>query len=120
MYTNCDNIVLVFQLDLKKMVKDECFWKNPHYKHKSSLKKDISCEFLIVGGGVAGVSLAYFLNKLGAKNIVLIEKNEIASGATGRAAGMLTHEEEGPLLQDIFKALGSTRHFYYYMPSWQP
>lgn len=88
------------------MIKEELFWKNPHYQKKPSLSTDIECQFLIVGGGVAGVSLAYFLNKMGAKDIVLIEKNEIATGATGRAAGMLIHEEEGALLQDIFKELG--------------
>ncbi|MBX4212462.1 FAD-binding oxidoreductase [Candidatus Pacearchaeota archaeon] len=75
-------------------MKYEVFWRNPGYKIRQPLKKDIECGYLIVGGGVLGVSLAYFLNKQGAKNIVLIEKNTIASGATGKAAGFLTLKGE--------------------------
>lgn len=71
-------------------MKREVFWKNPGYKTRPELKQNISCDYLIVGGGVLGVSLAYFLSKGGAKNIVLIEKDQIASGATGKAAGMIT------------------------------
>lgn len=66
--------------------------------------EDIEADYLIVGGGVTGVSLAYFLAKSGAKNIVLIEKNMIASGATGKAAGSLVLKGELDILQiiDIF------------------
>jgi glycine/D-amino acid oxidase-like deaminating enzyme len=70
-------------------MKYEVFWKNPGYKVRSELTEDIECDYLIVGGGVAGVSLAYFLSKKTNKKIVLIEKNTIASGATGKAAGSL-------------------------------
>lgn len=41
-------------------------------------------DIVIIGGGVVGCSVAYNLAKLGAKNIVLLEKNTLASGATGR------------------------------------
>ncbi len=78
-------------------MKYEVFWKNPSYKIRKELKEDIQCDYLIVGGGVTGVSLAYFLNKLGAKNIVLIERDFIASGATGKAAGTLVVRGEDDL-----------------------
>ncbi|MCD6436520.1 MAG: FAD-binding oxidoreductase [Clostridiales bacterium] len=39
---------------------------------------------VIVGGGISGVSIAYNLAKKGMKDIVVIEKNYLASGATGR------------------------------------
>ncbi len=39
---------------------------------------------VIVGGGISGVSVAYNLAKKGMKDIVVIEKNYLASGATGR------------------------------------
>lgn len=68
---------------------------------RSELKKDIACEYLIIGGGVTGVSTAYFLAKGGAKNIVLVEKHEIASGATGKAAGTLVLRGESDLVQII-------------------
>lgn len=70
-------------------MKHEVFWKNPGYKKRKPLRGKIGCDYLIVGGGVLGVSLAYFLAKSKAGKIVLIEKNAIASGATGRAAGSI-------------------------------
>jgi sarcosine oxidase subunit beta len=41
-------------------------------------------DIVIIGGGVVGCSIAYNLAKLGAKNIILLEKNTLASGSTGR------------------------------------
>jgi len=43
-----------------------------------------SADVVIIGGGISGVAIAYNLAKKGVKNIALIEKNYIASGATGR------------------------------------
>ena len=33
------------------MIKKEVFWKNLGYKGFGFLKKDIACDYLIVGGG---------------------------------------------------------------------
>ena len=41
-------------------------------------------DVVIIGGGISGCAIAYNLAKKGVKNIVVIEKNFIASGATGR------------------------------------
>jgi len=41
-------------------------------------------NFVIIGGGVVGLSIAYNLAKRGIKDIVLIEKSYLGSGATGR------------------------------------
>ena len=46
-------------------------------------------KFLIVGGGVVGASIAYHLQKGGWDNIVLIERDELTSGSTWHAAGLL-------------------------------
>jgi gamma-glutamylputrescine oxidase len=86
-------------------MKHEVFWKNPGYEPRPELKEDIECDYLIVGGGITGVSTAYFLAKLGAKNIVLVEKSQIASGATGKAAGSLVVRGESDL-QDYIKIHG--------------
>ena len=84
-------------------MKYEVFWKNPGYKVRPELETNIECDYLIVGGGVTGVSAAYFLAKSGAKNIVLVEKHQIASGATGKAAGTLVLRGERDLLDFIDK-----------------
>ncbi len=44
----------------------------------------MKAEIVIIGGGISGVSIAYHLAALGQKNIVVIEKSFLASGATGR------------------------------------
>ncbi|MDO7786162.1 NAD(P)/FAD-dependent oxidoreductase [Desulforamulus aquiferis] len=41
-------------------------------------------DYVIIGGGVIGCAIAYNLAKKGAKNIVLLEKKYLTSGATGR------------------------------------
>ena len=94
-------------------MKYEVFWKNPGYKGFPKLTQYIECDYLIVGGGIIGVSLAYFLNKIGAKNIVLIEKNTIGSGATGKSAGFLALKGELDL-QQLIGSYGRKRGFIYW------
>lgn len=43
-----------------------------------------SAEVVIIGAGISGCSTAYNLAKKGVKNIVVLEKNYICSGSTGR------------------------------------
>jgi len=94
-------------------MKHEVFWKNSGYRVRPALHKPIACDYLIVGGGITGVSLAYFLSTLGAKNIVLIEKNYIGSGATGKAAGTLVVRGESDLL-DYIKVHGKKNAVLYW------
>ena len=44
---------------------------------------------VIIGGGIFGCSIAYHLAKKGARHVVLLEKNAIASGTTPMAAGLV-------------------------------
>ncbi len=44
---------------------------------------------VIVGGGIIGCSVAYHLAKLGVKDVLLLEQNEIAGGTTWHAAGLV-------------------------------
>jgi len=46
-----------------------------------------SADIVIIGGGIVGVCLAYRLAKRGATNIVVLERDTIASGSVGRATG---------------------------------
>jgi glycine cleavage system T protein len=47
-------------------------------------------EIVVIGGGIYGVNIAYHLSKRGKKDIVLLEKGEIASGESSHAAGVVT------------------------------
>jgi len=44
-------------------------------------------DVVIIGGGVMGTSTAYHLARLGCKDVVLVEKKQLASGSTGLSAG---------------------------------
>ena len=45
---------------------------------------------VIIGGGVSGASVAYHLGKLGWRDVVLLERQQISCGTTWHAAGLLT------------------------------
>jgi 4-methylaminobutanoate oxidase (formaldehyde-forming) len=47
-------------------------------------------EIVIIGGGIYGAQVAYHLAKNGRKDVVIIEKGEIASGESSHAAGLVT------------------------------
>lgn len=70
------------------------FWGDFNQSNIPSLKENTQTKYLIVGGGIAGLSTAYFLLENGERDIVLIEKNTIGSGSTGHSAGMLVCEPE--------------------------
>src|SRR5262245_20092342 len=46
-------------------------------------------QAVIIGGGVAGCSIAYHLTLLGWRDVVLIEKGELTSGSTFHSAGLV-------------------------------
>jgi glycine cleavage system aminomethyltransferase T/glycine/D-amino acid oxidase-like deaminating enzyme len=46
---------------------------------------------VIIGGGIAGCSIAYHLAERGWTDAVLVDKGELTSGSTWHAAGMVTH-----------------------------
>ena len=52
---------------------------------------DISCDVCIIGGGIFGVSCAYYLSKIGFK-VILLEKDKIASKTTGHTTGKITSQ----------------------------
>ena len=56
-------------------------------------------EYVIVGGGALGVSLAYHLAKKGRTDVVLLEKNQLTAGSTWHAAGLCTHFAHNPTIQ---------------------
>jgi sarcosine oxidase subunit beta len=45
----------------------------------------------IIGGGIYGTAVAYFLDRLGADDVVLFDKNSIGGVSTSRSAGIVRH-----------------------------
>jgi len=46
-----------------------------------------SADCVIIGGGIIGTSVAYYLAKSGMTNVVVLEADYLASGGTGRCGG---------------------------------
>lgn len=67
-------------------------------------KEDSTCDVCIIGGGLSGISNAYFLAKEG-KDVVLLEKDTILSGATGNSTGKLTIQH-GLTYANLIKKFG--------------
>ena len=51
--------------------------------------KDDRARVVIVGGGVAGTSIAYHLTKLGWGDVLLVDRSELTSGSTFHSAGLV-------------------------------
>jgi len=46
-------------------------------------------KVVVIGGGVAGCSVAYHLAKFGWKDVILLERDQLTSGTTWHAAGLI-------------------------------
>src|SRR4249919_2029888 len=44
---------------------------------------------VIIGGGVGGAAIAYHLARLGERDVVLVDRNELTSGSTFHSAGLV-------------------------------
>ena len=48
---------------------------------------NMQASAVVIGGGVMGASIAYHLAAAGVRDVILVERDELASGSTSRAAG---------------------------------
>ena len=70
-------------------------------------------RIVIIGGGIVGCSVAYYLTKLGWNDVVVLERKTIAGGSTWHAAGMVTQLRSTRTMIDINRVgvqLYSTLH----------
>ena len=63
------------------------------------LDADAATDVAIVGAGIAGVATAFFTLRATDDRVLLIERDRVARGATGRNAGQLTTYFERPLFE---------------------
>ena len=56
------------------------------------MKKELpnSAKVVVIGGGVTGCSTAYHLAKFGWKDTILLERDQLTSGTTWHAAGLVS------------------------------
>lgn len=71
-----------------------------------------TADIVIIGGGIIGVSVAYYLGKMGAKNVLLLEKDLIGEGSTGLCAGGIRRQWTTEVnMHFALKAFEIYRHF---------
>jgi glycine/D-amino acid oxidase-like deaminating enzyme len=63
----------------------------------SPLNEDMRTGSVIVGAGIAGVATAFFTLRETSHDVLLVERDRVGRGATGRNAGQLTTYFERPL-----------------------
>ncbi|MET8986425.1 FAD-dependent oxidoreductase [Nonomuraea wenchangensis] len=57
-----------------------------------------SARIVIIGGGVGGTSVAYHLTRLGERDVVVLERDELTSGSTFHSAGLVGQLRADPTL----------------------
>lgn len=56
-----------------------------------------TADVVIIGGGIIGVSTAYHLARMGAGKVVLLERTQLAAGATGMSSGLVRMHYDNPI-----------------------
>ncbi len=77
------------------------------------LEGDKKCDVLIIGGGMAGILLAYLLDRQGT-NYILVEKDKICGGTTGNTTAKITYQH-GLIYDKLIKSLGKNAAQGYYL-----
>ena len=72
-----------------------------------TMKNDIKTDVLIIGGGIAGILTAYFLQEKGVP-YVLAEKDRICGGTTGNTTAKITFQH-GLIYDKILRSEGSEK-----------
>lgn len=63
-------------------------------------------DVAIIGGGVAGCSVAYHLTKIGVNNVALFERKQLTCGTTWHAAGLVTQLRATRNMTELAKYTG--------------
>lgn len=71
-----------------------------------------TCDVVVIGGGVIGTSTAFHLARMGAGDVVLLERSQLAAGATGMSSGLVRMHYDNALEAEIaFKSFETFRRF---------
>lgn len=68
----------------------ESFWEKDrkNYQEFEPIKNNMNTSVCIIGGGLTGLSVAYYLSK--ETDVVIVEKDRICSGTSSKTTGKVT------------------------------
>jgi glycine/D-amino acid oxidase-like deaminating enzyme len=69
-----------------------------------SLQRNVSCDAVVIGGGITGALVAVYLAEAGVKTLVL-DKRDIGTGSTSASTALLQYEIDVPL-RELIKKVG--------------
>lgn len=90
---------------------NEKIWGEVRVQGKDGLDKDIDCEVLVIGGGIAGYLCAYKLQN--DFNVVLVEKDTLFSKTTHKTTAFIT-PIQGAVYATLIKKYGKDVALGYY------
>ncbi|HXH83669.1 MAG TPA: FAD-binding oxidoreductase [Candidatus Tectomicrobia bacterium] len=71
-----------------------------------------AAEVVVIGGGANGASTAFHLTQLGVRDVVLVERRQLAAGATGKSGALVRmHYTNEPEARLAFESLKVFRAF---------
>ncbi len=62
-----------------------------------------SAQYVVIGGGIVGCSVAYHLTKLGHRDVVLVEQGQLSCGTTWHAAGLVGQLRSQPAMTNLIR-----------------
>ncbi|HEY8423918.1 MAG TPA: FAD-dependent oxidoreductase [Clostridia bacterium] len=75
------------------MEKFKSIWHDDNYPQYNTLDRDIDVDTLIIGGGLSGISAAYYLSRYGV-NAAVVEADKIGSGTTKNTTAHITAQHD--------------------------
>jgi heterotetrameric sarcosine oxidase gamma subunit len=63
----------------------------------------VRAQYVIIGGGIVGCSVAYHLTRMGHKDVVLLEQGQLSCGTTWHAAGLVGQLRSQPAMTNLIR-----------------
>lgn len=88
------------------LVSPQPFWllKNGIIRAYPSLKEDVHCDVVVLGGGISGAFAAESLTRAGME-VVVIDKRDVGAGSTSASTALLSYEIDTHLI-DLTQQIG--------------
>jgi glycine/D-amino acid oxidase-like deaminating enzyme len=82
------------------LVSPQPFWplRNGLLSVYPSLKRDVACDVVVLGGGISGAFVAEALTREGL-DVVVVDKREVGGGSTSASTALLQYEIDTPLIE---------------------